>query len=253
MKGCLIAAAVVLLSLGSRGAPLPDEILPARLVTGSVTPLPAMMLGGAEVFVELSVDMGGRVTGATTLRATPPLTALLNEAVRGWRFTPSQRRGQYKTEELARKPYSFERNSKVLVGAIYRPPSVLVPTFGSVPTDAATPDPETPFPVRVETPSFPLAAFAGGVVLVEIALDGAGNVGETRVLESAPPFDALALDAARHCRFRPSVVENLPTRAYVYLLFGFPLPVTEAADRHLDPLHVRYPLRIGRALTREFP
>ena len=67
---------------------------------------------------------------------------------------------------------------------------------------------------------------AGGVVLVEVSVDGAGMVKDARVIGSAPPFDQAALDAARKWRFQPARVNGHATPAYAYLVFGFPQPVT---------------------------
>ena len=224
MKASLAMAAALLAAL-TQGAPRPNEVSPARLITGAVPPLPISMVSGGQVFLELTVDFEGRVAGVKTLRSTPPLTGLVSEAVRGWRFEPSQRNIESATDPI-RFAFRMPRLSSVFVGAVYRAPVLIGPTLGSAPTDAATPDVETPVPVTVGSPAFPPDAFCGGVVLVEVEMDATGAVCDARVLASAPPFDRASLDAARQFRFRPGRVDGVPAAAYAYLIFGFPQPIT---------------------------
>jgi protein TonB len=68
-------------------------------------------------------------------------------------------------------------------------------------------------------------------VLVEVDIADDGSVSDACVIESAPPFDEAAVSAARQLRFRPGRVAGMPLRSYAYVLFGFPLPMTEATRR----------------------
>lgn len=225
MKGSLAVAAALLAASTQAIAPRPNEVSPARLITGAVPPLPLTMVSGGQVFLELTIDFDGRVAGVKTLRSTPPLTGLVADVVRGWRFEPSQRSMESATETI-HFAFRMPRLSSVFVGAMYRAPVLIGPTLGSPPADAATADAETPMPVTVASASFPPDAFCGGVVLVEAEIDATGNVCDARVLVSAPPFDRAALDAARQFRFRPGRVDGVPAAAYAYLIFGFPQPIT---------------------------
>jgi TonB family protein len=218
----LLLTSAVLGGLGQKGA-----IDPAQLVFSRVPALPVMMLGGGQVLLELTIDENGRVAGMKRLRTTPPLTDLVEAAVREWRFEPSQ-----KTIETTTAPVRLvkvTRPSTVLVGAVFRPPSIDAPTLGSPAKDTARPARETPFPILIATPAFPLGAFSGGVVLVELTVAADGAVSGTRVVASAPPFDAFALDAAKQFRFHPAIVEGVPVASYAYILFGFPLPIAHEA------------------------
>ena len=210
--------------------PPPGDTAPARLVGGAVPPLPVSMLAGGQVFLELTVDVNGRVAAVRTLRVTPPLTSLVADTVRGWRFTPAQETLE-NGSDIVRFSFTTPRVAKVFVGAVFRPPSISGPTLGTGPIDRDSPDSETPMPVSVVTPRFPVGAFAAGIVLVELRVEADGTVTEACVIGSAPPFDEVALDAARQFRFRPALVEGAPAASYAYLLFGFPLPITTGASR----------------------
>jgi TonB family protein len=222
------AVAAALVAVLTQGAPRANDISPARLSSGAVPLLPIAMVSGGQVFLELSIDFDGRVAGVKTLRSTPPLTGPVRDAVRGWRFEPSQRTIESATETI-RFAFKMARLSSVFVGAVYRAPVLIGPTLGSAPSDVATPDVETPMPVTVGAPSFPADALCGGVALIEVEIDATGNVCDARVLASAPPFDRAALDAARQFRFRPGRVDGVPAVSYGYLIFGFPQPITAEA------------------------
>lgn len=211
---------------------IPDnaQVSPARLALASLPPLPVAMLGGGQVFVELTIDTEGRVADSRPLRSSAPLTTAVTDAVRNWRFDPSQKTVDIIGESL-RLSFRMPRVSKVFVGAVFRAPAIGVPTLGTPPVERGKPDGETPFPLAVATPAFPPMAFGAGVVLVEFTIEADGSVSDACVIESAPPFDAAALDAARRFRFRPAVVDGIPVAAYAYVLFGFPLPITHENSR----------------------
>jgi TonB family protein len=219
-------AAAVLAAAGQEAAAL----VPARLVSGSVVPVPIVMLGSGEVLLEVTIDLDGRVAGIAPLRTAVAMTAPVSAAVRGWRFDAAYRRLDSETATI-RSSVSNTRISKVLVAAVFRPPALAGPTFGSAPVTTHAPDEETPFPIAVTTPAFPMSAFCAGVVLVEMRVEPDGSVSRTAVIESSPPFDGAALEAAKQWRFRPARVDGVAVASYAYVLFGFPLPITNVAGR----------------------
>jgi TonB family protein len=185
---------------------------PARLQRGTLPSLPPMAVGGGQVFLQLAIDRTGRVADVVPLRTTPPFTSLMTEAVREWTFRPAEESGQV--------------GSAVLVAALFRPPSSGVPTLGEMPRDVGTGSPAMPFPVVAVTPAYPPHAYMGGIVLLEARVNRLGAVVDATVLRSARPFDAAAQAAARQWRFRPAQRQDGPVSAIVYLVFGFPVPVT---------------------------
>jgi TonB family protein len=219
----VLLAAALLAAAGQ--APQAAGITPPRLVTGAAPPMPIMVLAGGQVFLELTIDADGHVAGVTTLRTTPPLTALVSAATRSWHFDPSVSTIETVTDTI-RFWLKTGRLGKVFVGAIFRPPSLAGATLGTAPADAQAADSETPYPIVVKTPGFPPAAFGAGIVLVELQVEADGSVSDACVLESAPPFDEVAIDAARAFHFRPAKIGGVPVRAYAYILFGFPVPIT---------------------------
>jgi hypothetical protein len=61
--------------------------------------------------------------------------------------------------------------------------------------------------------------------LVEIRIDLDGRVGDAAALTAAPPFDAVAVQAARESEFRPARVRGRPVMTRAYIVFGFSEPV----------------------------
>jgi TonB family protein len=201
---------------------------PARLASGSAPALPALAVGGGQVFVELSVSPAGEVTAADPLRTTPGFTAAVVTAIRAWRFRAATA-ASLKDDGLAesRTPVS----SKVLVAALFRAPTLVSPTLGEASQDAGTPSAEMPFPRATVEPPYPPRAGSPGVVVVEVMVSETGTVDTATIVTSAPPFDAAALDAASRWRFRPARSSGHAVAAYAYLVFGFPEPVGPPARR----------------------
>ncbi len=197
---------------------------PARYRSGTVPPLPVMAVAGGQVFLELGVGPDGRVARVTPLRATPPFTELVVDAVRDWRFAPAeehQTEAGPTSEQSLRKPVA----STVLVAAVFRPPALNAPTLGEPPKDLASASSGTSFPLGTTMPAIPPSAHGSGVVLVEARVDPRGSVTRATVIRSAPPFDEVARAAAERWTFRPARVHGTPVPTLVYIMFGFPVPV----------------------------
>lgn len=215
-------ALLALLVVGSVSAQPVALWTPARLESGAGPPLPALAVGGGQVFAELSVSAGGDVAAVDAFRTTPPFTDALVTAVRAWRFraaTAAALRDDGLPE--SRKPVA----SKVLVAALFRAPTLNTPTLGEPPRDAGTPTVEVPFPIATVEPPYPPRAGSGGVVIVEARVTETGAVEDARIVTSTPPFDSAALDATARWRFRPARSAGHAVAAYVYLVFGFAEPV----------------------------
>ena len=189
------------------------DIEPARFVGGGIPTVPVLMTAGADVIVSAAVSDAGSVTAVDVLRATPPFTDAVVQAVKTWRFTPAL--------DSDRKPM----NSRVFIEAIARPPSLNTPTIGTPPKDVAPPDPRVPYPAQSQTPLYPVNARTEGTVVVEARVDASGHVVAATAVRSSPPFDTPALDAAQSWTFRPAQGPGAPSSTYAYLIFVFRQPI----------------------------
>jgi TonB family protein len=189
---------------------------PAIYRTGALPALPVTAVGGGEVLLDAAVDARGAVTAVTELRVTPPFAQVFGDAVRGWLFRPA-------------RDLDLPAPSHVIVAVLVRPPAMMVPsTHGEPPRDVSVPRPDVPVPISMIAPSQPPHALRSGVVLIEVRIDTGGRVTRVHVLQSAPPYDSAAQDAAGKWTFRPARVRDTVVPSVAYLVFGFPEIVTGA-------------------------
>jgi TonB family protein len=212
-RSVVIASAIVLASVAPALAQA--DIEPARFSDGSipqrVSPLAA---GGGDVMLSVAVSASGAVGAVDVLRSTPPYTDAVVHAVRTWRFSPAL--------DSKRKPM----DTHVLVGAVVGVPAVEAPARGTQPRDVSTADTRVPFPAQTFSAPYPVNARGEGTVLVEARVDASGHVVGVTAVRSFPPFDTIALDAARAMTFRPAQDAAAPPSTLAYLLFVFRQPVT---------------------------
>jgi outer membrane biosynthesis protein TonB len=216
----LIAACTLIQALSTQSV-----FTPARLRSGLIPPLPALVTGGGQVALELTVNPDGRVAAVTPLVTTPPFTDFMVRAVRNWQFQPAEVETEAERGAPARARSRQRVASKVLAVGVFRQPTLVGPTIGETPKGVTPPSDEMAFPVRISTPPYPVTARDPGVVLVEVQIDLDGRAGDATALTAAPPFDALAVQAARESEFRPARVRGRPVMTRAYIVFGFAEPV----------------------------
>jgi TonB family protein len=86
-----------------------------------------------------------------------------------------------------------------------------------------------------ERPAYPAEALIGhvqGLVIVDVVIDKRGNVKDRTVVGSIPALDKAALDAVRHWRFEPTLVNGQPTEVVRLLPLAFSAYGTTATAVH---------------------
>lgn len=83
-------------------------------------------------------------------------------------------------------------------------------------------------PTRIAgaAPVYPVVAQQArleGVVMLEATIDERGNVERLRVTQSAPLFDQAALEAVRHWRFTPTLLNGVPVPVLMTVTVKFTL------------------------------
>lgn len=213
LLGCLAAVCVAGVSAGQPATA--DRGTPARLQEAVPPVLPARAATGGEVVVEILVDASGSVAGIEPLRTTPPYTDAVTAAVSRWRFSPAMR---LVDTRLLPAP------SRVLVAAVFRPPSLYAGPRAPARVQAA-PSPYVPVPGPLVVPPYPPAAIGDGVVIIEIELTARAEPRALRVLTPRSGFDEAAREAARQWRFAPPTAPDAPDTLTAYAVFGFRTPV----------------------------
>jgi TonB family protein len=192
----------------------------ARLRGSAAAPLaPPMTVGGGEVVLDVTVAANGSVAKVQPIRATPPYTELLVNAVGSWGFVPARAvtEGELQPAE-----------SHVLVVAVYRPPQVYAaPALGVETKTVGELAPELPAPAPLSMPpSYPPQATRDGAVVIELELSMAGVIGGAKVISRPSAFDSAALATVRSWRFdvprNPKGAESI----FVYAVVGFREPIT---------------------------
>lgn len=208
MRIPVVAAFVCAATAAAQGPFAPAQRLAGR-APGSPSP---MTVGWVSESVEVTVDAAGRAQFVEPLQASSN-ASLLRAAIEGWTFRPASADG---------KPVA----SHVLVAAIYRPPiTVNGPTVGTPPSVVGASSSDVPSPSATVVPDYPANVIADGVVVLELRVGTDGTVAATKVVDSAPGFDDVSLDAARRWTFTPAERDGHPVEAYVYVVFGFRRPV----------------------------
>jgi hypothetical protein len=218
-----LAGAILALTAVSGYAQSPG-FTPPRLVKAELTPLPApTVVGGGEVLIEATVDRTGRLSRPLILRATPPYTQMVLDAIASWQFEPARAVGPDGLETSVEIPVS--------IAAMYRPPVLMnSPTIGEPPKDWSKPTGEAAYPLSTEMPNYPPQARDGGVVLLEVALNEAGGIVNTRGIASTGGFDGASRDALARWRFKGASYRARPVPTTAYVLFGFAPPVVSSSQ-----------------------
>jgi hypothetical protein len=195
------------------------RFVPPRIRSAELPPLPSPNIaGGGEVLIEATVDPRGAVIRPAILRATPPYTQFVLDAMARWRFDPARETDYKGLETTVAVP--------ITVLAIYRPPVLLnTPTIGEPTKDLMKPSGDVAMATMTMAPLYPPDARDGGVALYEVTLDEAGRAIETRDVASVSGFDSAARSALAQFQFRPGSHRARAVPATTYVLFGFRPPV----------------------------
>lgn len=220
MRFPVLAAIVLAAGISAEPVEIPALYMSGRL---PVVPVNSVEVGGGEVLLEVTVDRTGAVSVITPLRETPAFMARMIAAVKTWRFSPAEA-----PIEMARRkpggPTTEAVESKVLVAAVFRRPSINAPTLGEPIKDVAPASSDIPYPTSLVTPPFPITALNPGIVLVEVKVDAKGAVSGASVRVAAAGFDSAALTAANGWRFRAAKPGGAAGPSVAYIVFGFPVP-----------------------------
>ena len=190
---------------------------PATFVGGGVPSLPPLAIGGGEVLVALTIAASGAVDDAAVIPSTPPFTDAVVDAALGWRFAPAV--------DADTEGNVGPVESKILVAALFRPPTVYGgPARGGGTQETGVAPPEVPYISTLTQAAFPSGALFDAVVLLELQIADDGAVTAAMVASSGGIFDQFALDAVRTWRFQPASRNGTPVPATVVALVGFRQP-----------------------------
>ena len=166
---------------------------------------------------DLQVDTDGRVEESDLLSGQPPLTEGSRLTFDKWEFAALSLNAAHVTATFLVKPkLDFTAPASVL--------------------DVALPDSypklQSPFPVRIVDPSYPIDGLISGAVVTQLNLDTAGRVRQARVIQGPPRLTEAAVDALRHWIFYvPPGLDALSRTAVVVVHFKAPIYVLTTEPR----------------------
>lgn len=243
-----LAALALAVAVSAQGPQAP-RFVPPRLTSAELPPLPSpTVAGGGEVLIEAVIDRRGMITRPQILKATPPYTQFVLDAIARWQFEPARDVDYKGIETTVEMP--------VTVVAIYRPPVLMnAPTVGEPPKDLMKPSGDVAYPIATAMPNYPPLALDGGVVLFEVALNEAGAVTETRGVGSTGGFESASREALASWRFKGGLYRARPVPTKAYVLFGFRPPVGLGSEPRCLPNDSRpqcSPSKPGASLSPPF-
>ena len=189
------------------------------------------------VIVEAIVDKSGRVRQARAAQSVPALDDAAIQAVRKWRFAPTNRNGQlvevvvylplrfgpvrelWASDWLQVARFYFQRGLPQLAEAALDSARDRAQRdydrYGEISGVASTAGRQAVPPTRVrwQPPMYPQAALRAGVsgqVQLQVLVDRFGDVGRVIVIKPTPMLDMAAQEAVMHWKFRPAQASGQP-------------------------------------------
>lgn len=217
MRTCAVVAALAV-SFADATDAQSLKFTPPRLLAAELRPMPLPTVAGAgEVLIEAIVDRNGNLGRPVILRGTPPYTQMVFDAMSTFRFEPARTTGPDGVETAIEMP--------ITIAGIFRPPVLAnTPTIGEPPKDWSRPSGDAAYPISMEMPNYPPQVRDGGSVLIEVSLNGAGGVTDTRGVASIGGFESASRDALAKWRFTNASYRARPVPTTAYVLFGFRSP-----------------------------
>jgi len=216
-----VASLALAVVVSTQGLQKP-RFIPPHLKTAELPTLPPLppptVSGGGEVLIEALVDRRGTVLRPAIVRATPPYTQFVLDAIARWQFEPAR--------DIDYKGLETVVDMPITVIALYRPPILMnAPTVGEAPRDWSRPSGDAPYPIATAMPNYPPQARVGGVVLFEVSLNEAGAVTDARAIGPTQGFESAAREALMSWRFTGGSYRARQVPSTAYVLFGFRPPV----------------------------
>jgi TonB family protein len=171
--------------------------------------------------VDVYVGDDGSVSKIESLRNPGAMQGAVEAAVRTWKFQAALANGK-------------ARASRMTVAFVYRPGTL--PTFGAAQTEGFTPvipsehgvdGGKDSAPVGILAfayPEYPVNSVASGSVVLQVAVDGEGNVKNVSVLHGMDNFNRFAQRSLKNWRFQAATVRGRPVTSNIVVAFIFQPP-----------------------------
>lgn len=200
------------------------------------------------VIVEAIIDKSGRVKQARAAQSVPALDEAAVQAVRKWRFAPTNKNGQivevvvylplrfgpvrelWASDWMQVARFYFQRGLPQLAEAALDSARDRAQRdydrYGEVSGVAGTAGRQAVPPTRVkwQPPMYPQAALRSGVsgqVQLQVLVDRFGDVGRVMVIKPTPMLELAAQEAVMQWKFRPATANGQPVSMSTMTIVSF--------------------------------
>ena len=195
---------------------------PARVISAGDAYVPfQVMIDGFFVF-DVVLNDDGTVERIDALRDPGAMPGAAKTSISSWKFQPA-------SKDPASAP------SRMIVSFVYRPPNygnaaaVSPKDFAPVlPANQSNPSEHGNYvPVGILSfayPAYPVNSVAWGSVVVQLTVDGSGDVKGVEFLHGMVGFNNLVSDALRKWRFQAATFDGKPITSKTVIAFVFQTP-----------------------------
>jgi TonB family protein len=171
--------------------------------------------------LDVSLDADGTIHTMEALKDPGSMIGAASKSVSGWKFHPASQEGK-------------AAPSRMTVSFLYRPPNYgnagVVPpkSFSPVlPPDQSDSAHGNYVPVGILSfayPEYPVNSVASGSVVVQVTVDGAGDVKGVEFLHGMETFNKFVSAALKQWRFQAATFNGKPITSKTVIAFAFQPP-----------------------------
>jgi TonB family protein len=205
----------------SRPGPAQELYKPPEVATAGDVYVPYQVVVDGLFVLDVSLDADGTIQKIYALRDPGAMIGAAKTSVRGWKFHPASKDGN-------------AAPSRMTVSFLYRPPNYgnvgVVPpkSFSPVlPPDQLDSAHGNFVPVGVLSfayPEYPVNSVVSGSVVVQVTIDGAGNVKDVEFLHGMENFNNFVSVALKQWRFKAATLNGKPITSKTIIAFAFQPP-----------------------------
>jgi len=220
ITACLLLASVLVLGMaGPAPANHPQHFSAPDVLTASDIPYPATTVAAGVVTLAVNLDATGQIINIQTLRDIPTVTTQATIALQNWTYAPASLNGKPVPSTLivhiVFDPAFLESNNIPL-----GPPESFQP-----PNTKATPY-APPQLFTATFPPYPTNGLGSGAVVLDVAINSQGNIGQVATVRDVPTLTAAAAAALQHWSFSAAIFGNTPIASKVVVAMVFRNPAT---------------------------
>jgi TonB family protein len=218
MKRGLIIGFLLLMGL-SRPTFAQQTYKPPEVASAGDVYVPYQVVVDGLFVLDVSLDTDGTIEKIEALKDPGAMIGAASKSVSGWKFHPASKDGK-------------AAPSRMTVSFLYRPPNYgnagVVPpkSFSPVlPPDQSDSAHYVPVGIlSIAYPDYPVNSVTSGSVVVQVTVDGSGDVKDVEFLHGMQTFNNFASAALKQWRFQAATFNGKPITSKTVIAFTFQPP-----------------------------